>query len=341
MRRTLSTGLALALAGLMSVAAPASARTSGVNDPGHPAWTARVVTTFDPGDSGAFAESLAPAGHGALIASLNVWGPLLSGDPDAPDAVWGPSVGQLWLIRHDGTRTQFGKDLDLGVYGMLTGVAVDPYGRAYVAFVSNTPDPLPGVLRVTRAGTVTRVMTLPEGSLPNGLVVHHGKLYVTDSQAGAVWRGTTRHLTTPTRPWFSSPKLAPIDDPNLPPIGANGIAYRDGAMYVTSWAKGLIMRIGISHSGTATGARVLAKDARLVEADGIAFDLLGRAWVTVNAGDGSLVIVSRFGHVRTAKTPAGALDYPTQAVIGCRGTVYVANGSYFNGTPNVVALTRS
>jgi hypothetical protein len=38
-------------------------------------------------------------------------------------------------------------------------------------------------------------------------------------------------------------------------------------------------------------------------------------------------------------TAEGSLDYPTAVVLGQAGTVYVANGSYFLGTPSVVALT--
>jgi hypothetical protein len=53
-----------------------------------------------------------------------------------------------------------------------------------------------------------------------------------------------------------------------------------------------------------------------------------------------LVVVDAKGRLATATTPEGSLDYPTAVAFGGSGTVYLLNGSYFNGTPSLVAFTR-
>ena len=57
--------------------------------------------------------------------------------------------------------------------------------------------------------------------------------------------------------------------------------------------------------------------------DNVDFDGLGRARVTNEAGHGSLLVVSRDGHLRLVPTPTSSPDFPTQAVAGPHGTVYV------------------
>ena len=47
-------------------------------------------------------------------------------------------------------------------------------------------------------------------------------------------------------------------------FGANGIAYRRGAVYVTSYGQGTIVRIPIRADGSAGSAEVVASDPLLV-----------------------------------------------------------------------------
>ena len=307
-----------------------------------PRVTAQVVTTFAPGDGGAFAESMAVDNHGRLIVSVTNWGVEQGGGS------WTDNVGQLYLVTADGTKTPYGPRLDLGGCSQLMGVTVDA-GRVFVA-VGNfdascgPSSPPSGVFRVAES-SATPVLTLPAGAFANGVVIAHGMFYVTDSFGGSVWSGPVDHASSPVRPWFNSTKLAPTAAISL---GANGLAYRDGALYVTGYASGYVLSVRIDRAGRATDARVVAHDSRLVRADGIAFDARGTLWVAVNplvdfatmtqTGSGALVVIDG-GHVRTVATPIGSLDYPTQAVPFGDG-VAVVNGSYVNGTPSVVKLTH-
>jgi sugar lactone lactonase YvrE len=273
-----------------------------------------------------FAESMAPYPGGGFVVSVTTCNAACTHD-----------YGRLWLVRTDGTRRAFGPRFGIPT-GILTGVVVDERGRVYVGYDTGSQNPMPGVMRVSPDGAVTRMMTLPAGSFPNGLTLVGGRLYVSDSANGAIWVGSTTHPTTPAKPWFTSPLLMPGTDPNLPAIGANGVAIRDGSLYVASWTKGLILRVRITQAGKVGFASVLARGPRLVEADGITFDSAGRLWVTVNNGNGALLLIGPNGWVRSVALPKGTLDYPTQADV--RGQdVFVLNGSYFNGTPNLVRLT--
>jgi sugar lactone lactonase YvrE len=301
--------------------------------------TAQVVTTFAPGEGGAFAESMTADGHGRLIVSLTQWG------VQHADGSWTDNHGQLYRFSSDGTQTAYGPLLSLGACSQLMGVTVDA-ARVYVTVGNFDPScgssSLPsGVLRVND-NTVTRVLTMPAGTFANGLAIHNGLLYVTDSYSGSVWSGPTDRPTAPTRPWFSSAKLAPTGAISL---GANGIAYRDGALYVTGYARGYVLAIRTDHLGRPADSSVVAHDSRLERADGIAFDGQGRLWVTVNPavdlktmtqnGEGALVVIDSGGHVNTVATPPQSLDYPTQPV-ALGDAIFVTNGSFFHGTPTVV-----
>jgi sugar lactone lactonase YvrE len=240
--------------------------------------------------------------------------------------------------------------MDLSPVGMLMGVAVDEQGRVFVAlnnFGSEygwPEDPPSGVLRVT-PGTARRVLTLNEDSYPNGLAVHEGTAYVADS-LGSIWSGPTTGAPEEAGRWLSSPLLEPAGDLFF---GANGITYRKGSLFVTSYGQGTIVRVPISASGTAGSPEVVASDARLVGADGIAFDRNGRLWTAVNGtidwtswsvvDPGSIVMVDATGNVIPAEVPEGVLDYPTAVLPGPGGTLFVVNGSFLYGTPNVVALS--
>ena len=342
MRRML---LGLAVAGLVVGQGPGVAAAPAGPDPGG-FVDYSVVTQFDPGAGGAaFAESMAPDGRGGMIVSVTTWGM--------------PNSGQLWRVIADGSRGKFGPEIALGDYAMLTGVDVDDHGRVFVgvfnfAVENDVPSPeIPasGVLRVTDS-SAEYVMTLPEISMPNELVEHAGSLYVTDSQNGYVWTGSAVRPTVPNAPWFASDSLTPV---SVPGMGANGITYGKGALYVTSFDRGLILRIPVGQGKSSGAARVVAEDRQLLGADGVRFDRWGRLWVAVcGTYDDSdpllwpplmvtppeVVVVHANGGVSTVATPDDSLDYPTAVAFGDRGTLYVLNGSYFDGAPNLVAFTR-
>jgi sugar lactone lactonase YvrE len=347
--------LGLAVAGLVVGQGPGAAAAPAGHDRGG-LDTFDLVTAFDPGPGGAFAESMAPDGQGGMVVSVTQWGaPVV---PDNPDGPWTPNSGQLWRVQPDGTRATFGPEIALGDLAMLTGVEVDDHGRVFVGVfnfaVENalpSPEvPASGILRVTES-SADYVMTLPEISMPNEVVEHAGSLYVTDSQNGYIWKGSVSRPRTPRHPWFECDLLTP----DTGTMGANGITFGNDALYVSSYDRGLILRIPVGPGASSGRARVVAEDPVLVGADGIRFDRRGRLWVAVSGTyDDSdpeiwppptlippeIVVVGTYGSVSTIATPDESLDYPTAVAFGDRGAVFVLNGSYFNFQPNLVALTR-
>ncbi len=219
--------------------------------------------------------------------------------------------------------------------GLIAGVAFDPKGRLYVALATFSADNPPGVARVGSNGTLTRVLTLPPDSFPNGLAFHGGVLCVTDPALGAIWTARTDgRVETPVQPWLEDPALA-----HGQTLGPDGIAFRGDTLFVTQYDRGQILSVDVSASGHPGTLHVFAQSPALVSADGMVFDPLGNLWVTVNGpGTGRLVVVSPSGHVVVMADQPAWLDYPTQPVLVLPGTLYIANGSFDNGAPNVTVF---
>ncbi|MGZ4198609.1 MAG: SMP-30/gluconolactonase/LRE family protein [Thermoleophilia bacterium] len=320
MRRTI---VLLALTATLLAVAAAPATASGLNSrlglwsrPG-------VVATFPPGDNGAFCESLAADRTGHLFASVTVWGTTAN-------------TGQIWRIAANGRKTLVAT-ADLGATGMLSGLAFDARGRLFVGWV-DFADPsvaTPGVARLA-GETLTRVVTLPGTSFPNGLAFHDGRLYVSDSAIGAIWRLHPGHAQAPARPWLQNDLLLP----GANGLGANGIAFRHDRLTVAVSDAGRVVQVRVRANGSAGAPVVVAEKPELASVDGIAYDVRGGLWLVTNA-NGLMRLGPKGGLSHVASDP-GWLDYPTQPVFGTtpatRTLLYIANGSFDNGTPNVLVL---
>lgn len=298
----------------------------------------QVVATLpvDEGSWGVFAESMAADGRDRLVVGWTTWWTSWDGTP--AEGSDGHNRGHVARLGPDGRLVPIGDDLDLGTGGMQSGLAVDSDGAVYVGFASFSADPAPGVFRYGADGHPSRWMTLPANAFPNGLLVDGTNLYVSDSALGVVWRGSTQAPSTPAEPWFADARLLP--DPAGFGIGANGLAVRDGDMYMVSSDRGLLLRAPIDRNGQPGSASEFAKD--LLHADGLAFDRTGRLWVTVNEAaydTGSLVVIDRRGTRSTVPIDGGAMDYPVQAV-PLRGgdEVYYLNAGVYQPAPQVMAV---
>jgi sugar lactone lactonase YvrE len=170
--------------------------------------------------------------------------------------VEGIDFGQIVKIEPGtGRQTAFGPTIETP--GLLTGVAFDAQGRLYVANATFSDEELPGVFRID-AGHATRVLTLPEESFPNGLAVRDSYLYVSDSALGAVWRAPLKTASTPVAPWFQDSSLLPSTGGNDHGIGANGIAFKSGDLYVAVSDAGRIVRVPVLPSGVPGAPRVVS-----------------------------------------------------------------------------------
>jgi sugar lactone lactonase YvrE len=286
-----------------------------------------VVASFDPST---FAESITVDQTGDLLVSLTRWG-----ETD--------NSGEVWCLGPCGRRTLLAT-INVGPAGLLTGIACDTMGRVYVVACTNSDAPLPGVYRIGAAGRVTRVMTLPAESFPNGIAIHDGFIYVSDSFGGAIWRAPLGCSCSPLKLWLSDPNLLPTTF-----LGVNGIAFWRNTLFMAVSDSGCIFQVDVRRNGSAGALQTVVSAPALRTADGIAFDAQGGLWITTNSAagatagpSGGLFRLSPAGVLTTIATNPGWLDYPTMPVFGTTKassrTLYVANGSFEIGTPNVISL---
>jgi sugar lactone lactonase YvrE len=333
MKRPIIT-LALAAVLLVALAAPAGASTA--------VWQPSVVAEFAAGDYGTFMEGMAADSHGRLFVSLTAWGYY---DETVDPSLWESNIGEVWRVAPNGHKTRVATK-DLSPNGMFSGVAVDRLDRLYVG-VSDFGDPQTlgsGVYRVGPGGSLHEVMAMPAGTWPNGLACRDGRIFVTDSVTGAVWRARIGSgVASPAAPWFQDALLAPGDpeaDPTLWGLGANGIAFRGDTLYVSVSDFGRIVRIPVKADGSPGVPRVICEQPELKSADGIAFDALGGLWIVTNAGTtgvspaGALYRLSPAAGLWQIADDPGWLNYPTMPVFGTstgtRSALYVENGAYFS-----------
>jgi sugar lactone lactonase YvrE len=270
-----------------------------------------VITTFTRNH---FPESLAIDRQGNLYASLDYIGQVVKVTPG----------GQQHLVA----------SFDVGK-GFLTGLAFDRSGNLYVADATFEASPTPpGVFRISAGGAVTRVATLPTFSFPNGLAFHNGDLYITDSSLSVIWRLPPGGKAAV---WLKSPLLAPKTKFG---IGANGLAFRRGSFYASVADFGTIVRVPFRANGQPGAPVVIARADLLKTADGIAFDVKGNLYITVNVN--RLVRLAPDGGLTVLAIRKNGLAFPDMPAFGTtpatRTTLYFTNGGFHRGPPDIVAF---
>jgi sugar lactone lactonase YvrE len=334
MRRLVIT-LALGVILLVALAAPAGATTM--------VWQPSTLATFSTGDYGAFAAGMAADSHGNLIGSLTTWGYY---DEQVDPSLWGSNIGQIWKVTPKGQKRLISTK-NLSPNGTLLGVAVDAEDQVYVALGGGGTPPTidSAVLKLGPNGKLTEVVKLPDGTFPNSLAFHGGRLYITDSFSGAVWSVRLAHgVSEPAAPWLQDTLLAPADpatDPTAMGLGANGIAFRGDRAYVSVSDYGRIVSVPVRADGSAGSPKVFCERPELVTADGIAFDARDRLWVATNSGttgvspSGALYRISTSGALTQLTDDPGWLNYPCMPVFGTTmstsRTLFIVNGAFWSG----------
>lgn len=245
-------------------------------------------------------------------------------------------LGEIRKIGPDGSESLFATLPPAGESGSgLLGLALDASGNVYAA--SGTDDPsTSGVYRINSDGTYERFAGSEAIGFPNSLAFdEQGNLYVTDTIMGAVWRiprGGTAEL------WLQDDLLVGLNLPDLPfpiPLGANGIAYRDGNIYVANTEKAHIVRIPVLTDGSAGDPEIIAAGDELFPLDGIALDVHGNIYALVIAQSKLVRIAADDGTVTTLATAEDGLDFPASLAFGTaegdRQSVFVTN--YAIGPP--------
>jgi len=222
--------------------------------------------------------------------------------------------------------------------GFMTGLAFGKDGKLFAALVSFVPEVQAGIYLVGSAGQpATLFAKHPQMAFPNGIVADStGSLFVTDSAAGAVFRISQ---SGEVEQWASGELLrgnkdycGPGKGVGVPfDIGANGIALKDAAIYVTNTDKASIARIPIQEGGKAGEIQTfVASDcAKLGGADGLTIDPDGNFIVADNHLN-KIVRVDAGGAISTV-VENGSLDFPASLAFEGR-TLYATNFAFLSAS---------
>jgi len=311
--------LAALLAALLLVPLASSAAASG-----HVA----TLVEFD-ASAGQLPEGLAVGRGGDVFVSFAPLGQLAEIEFDE-----GPSP----TVEPVGSVPGVDPAVDIG----LLGLAIGPRGDVHGAVVAPAAQ---GVWRFDeRSATPERLAGTEAIGFPNGLAFDRdGNLYVASSAEdpsptgafrGGIWRiardGSVERLLV-DEALGGTGVILPTG------VGANGIAYCDGALYVTNTEKGLLLRIDVGEDGSLGDPAVVASGAELVGADGVALDARGNAYVAV-ISQSTVVRVSPDGAVEPVADASDGLDWPSSVAFGpgADGPLYAVNfaiGPQFGSPP--------
>jgi len=247
--------------------------------------------------------------------------------------------------------------VDFGTPGAL-GLAVDAHGDVYVArpVVAGSGVPDNGVYRVDRHGRAVRLPGTEQIVLPNALAFDNcGNLYVTETYSfdpplvfpagfgrGGIWRipkGGTAEL------WLRDDLLTGLGPTLFPyPVGANGIAFYHGDLYVINTDLALVMRVPVRQNGRPGQPEVWKQVADVPESlfyaspfiplmlDGLALDVQGNVYIAVPSRAAIVRInADDLSQETIAAYPASPLpDAPLSVAFGTgkgeRESLFVSNG---------------
>ena len=219
----------------------------------------------------------------------------------------------------------------------ILGLAVDAPGNVYAGLFSGD-EATQGVYKVDRDGNSERLPGTEAITFPNALAFDKlSNLYVTDTIIGAIWRISPDGSV---EMWIQDETLVGfiLPDPGAPPfpIGANGIAYRHGSLYVANTTEAQIVRIPILKDGSAGSPEIFVRDPiELSVLDGIALDVHGNIYGVVITQSKLVKIDAQTKEITTLATAADGLDFPASLSFGTgkgdRQSLFVTN--YAIGPP--------
>ena len=244
------------------------------------------------------------------------------------------------------------------VYPM--GVRQAPSGDLYVADCQcmEKPPRISRLLRVRVAqGKPGAVEVVASGlSVANGVAIHGGFVYVTDSAIGGTADGAVASAVYRFRLDERDVQVQPDNDPHLVttlktrckeiPVGADGIDFdEDGNLYVANCGDAVIEKIVLNESGKVVRQEVLTAPGQMKSADGLFYDRKSQRLYVADILANAIRAVTRDGRVETVAQNGdcdgsnGLLDGPSEVVVRGRELVAANFDRVFPGSVNTKSNT--
>ena len=273
--------------------------------------TAAAPATVAVPGARAFPESVTSTGDGTLYVGSVGEGGILRAAP-------GAAAAEPWIAPGSaGTRSIFGVLADERT-GTLWACSNDVSGMGIPSPGDATGSALKGFDLAT--GLLKSSAPLPgEQPFCNDIALGpDGRVYVADTIVSRVLRLTPDGGTLEV--WSDDPRLKPAGDAP----GADGLVFgRDGALYLTTYGGGDLLRIAVGPDGMAGAVTKLTPSRQLVLPDTLR--LLEDGRLLLVEGGGTLDLVTLDGDTARIETLAQGFDTPV-SVTRVGDTAWVAEG---------------
>ncbi len=211
----------------------------------------------------------------------------------------GGGYGAIWKLSPDGSEATSLVEYPAGP--APAGIVSDAPGNVYFA-LTDPGTGNGGVYHINKDGSTEQVPGTENMIGPNGLAFDkQGDLFVSDSLMGAVWR-IPAGGSTPAEIWLQHELLAGC---NQDFIGANGVAFWKGDLYVANTGRGALIYVPVMEDGspgepTMVAGNLDCEPEGLFSMDGIAFDVHGNVYallviinklVRIDPNDGSYTVL--------------------------------------------------
>ena len=194
-----------------------------------------------------------------------------------PPLFAGGGYGAVWKLSPDGTEAASLVEYPDGP--APAGIVIDAPGNVYFA-LPNPGTGNGGVYRMDKDGSTEQVPGTENMIVPNGLAFDkQGNLFVSDSVLGTIVR-IPAGGSAPAEIWFQHELIAGCTQEDL---GANGIAFWKGNLYVANTGRGALVQVPIMTDGSPGEPTIVAgnldcEPTGLFGMDGIALDVHGNVY---------------------------------------------------------------
>jgi putative intracellular protease/amidase len=210
--------------------------------------------------------------------------------------------GKIYQVGLDSQCSEFA-----AIDGNVAGIAIDRDGLLVAGAIK---DKTPTIFRVTSAGVVEALMTLPEAMFLNGMTHLNGSRYlVADSYKGTIWEVDVNEKIA--QPWIENSLLARSDISNPFPA-VNGIKFYHNALFASNTQRQLLIRIPLVENSRPGTPEVFLTNVNL---DDFAFDVRGNLYGTTHIYN-SVIRISPDKEITTIATAEQGMAGSTALAFG-------------------------